>query len=341
MCFTANTGRSHFGHRAAVIGETSAALGSALEAYGRGVIAPGLMHGTVERGTGAKVAFLFTGQGAQYVGMGRKLYETAPTFTAALNRCAELLRPYLDRSLLSVLYPSAGNSSPLDETAYTQPALFAIEYALAQLWRSWGIEPAAVMGHSVGEYVAACVAGVFSLEEGIALIAERGRLMQAMPQTGAMAVVFANESRVRTALKGRLNIALAAVNGPVNVVISGSRHVVEAVCDELAAEGLRSRKLTVSHAFHSPLMEPMLEEFARVAAQARCVSPQVPLVSNLSGAVMEEAPNASYWCRHAREAVRFSAGMQTLQDLNCTIFLELGPSPTLIGMGRELRTGRA
>ena len=335
ICFTANTGRSHFSHRVAVIGETSSDLGRELAAYGRGATVPGVIHGTVERTGSAKVAFLFTGQGAQYVEMGRELYETAPTFRVALNRCDELLRPHLERPMLSVLYPAAGDSSPLDATAYTQPALFAIEYALAELWRSWGVEPAAVMGHSVGEYVAAFVAGVFSLEEGIALIAQRGRLMQALPQTGSMAVVFGDEARVKAALVGRTNVALAAVNGPANLVISGPRNLVRAVCDELATDGIHSRELTVSHAFHSPLMEPMLEDFARVAARMSYASPQVPLVSNVTGALMEEAPSASYWCRHARQAVRFSAGMQTLRSLGCAIFLELGPTPTLIGMGKN------
>ena len=335
ICFTANTGRSHFGHRAAVIGETLSEVSRGLAAYGRGEKVPGVIPGPTERTDGVKLAFLFTGQGAQYLEMGRQLYETAPIFSKALNRCDELLRPHLERSLLSVLYPAAGDSSPLDETAYTQPALFALEYALAELWRSWGVEPAAVMGHSVGEYVAACVAGVFSLEDGLKLIARRGSLMQALPRTGAMAVVFGDEARVRAALAKRRDVSVAAVNGPGNVVISGPRDLVRAICEELKADGLRSRDLTVSHAFHSSLMEPMLEDFARVAAQVRFAQPQVPLVSNLAGALMKASPDASYWCRHARQAVRFSAGMQTLHNSNCAIFLELGPSPTLIGMGKN------
>src|SRR6185295_8269119 len=228
-------------------------------ALGRGEAPAGSVRGTASS-TKPKVAFLFTDQSAQYASMDHRLYETQPVFRKALEKCAELLAPELERPLLAVLYPKEGEASPIDATGYTQPALFALEYALAQLWQSWGIQPDAVIGHSVGEIAAACVAGVFSLEDGLKLIAARGRLMQALPAGGAMVSLRATEERVRAAIAAYpSSVSLAALNAPEQVVISGAEGDVLSVAQALAKEGVETKRLTVSHAFHSPLMAPMVE----------------------------------------------------------------------------------
>ena len=200
VCFTANAGRSHFSQRVTVLGKNTEEVLIGLRAFANREATAHVLAGDIIDLRSPLVAFLFTGQGSQYIGMGRALYETSPTFRRVMDRCDEILRPHLEKPLLSVLYPKAGDVRLLDQTAYTQPALFAIEYALAELWRSWGVHPTFVMGHSVGEYVAACVAGVFGLEDGLRLIAERGRLMQSLPAGGRMSAVFAGPERVKTAL---------------------------------------------------------------------------------------------------------------------------------------------
>ncbi len=344
LCFTANTGRSHFAHRLAVMTDSAEQLRERLQAFvAQKKKIPGLMRAEMTSRHAPKVAFLFTGQGAQYIGMGRQLFDTQPVFRQALKRCAELLVPYLEQPLLSVLYPEDEASSPLHETIYTQPALFALEYSLFELWRSWGIVPDAVMGHSVGEYVAACVAGVLSLEDALKLIALRGRLMYSLPKDGAMAVVFADEARVKDAIapyQGQLSIA--AVNGPTNIVISGVEAAVQAVQERFEAEEVIIRTLVTSHAFHSPLMDPILDQFEQEVREVRFQSPQIPLISNLTGQVLEpeELQDARYWRCHIREAVRFADGIDTLVDQGYRAFLELGPSPVLVGMGKRCRKDR-
>jgi acyl transferase domain-containing protein len=258
LCFTLNTGRAHLNERAALTAKSVQELSTKL-----GSLATGGEAATVARGefTGAaepELAFLFTGQGSQYVGMGRQLYETQPTFRQALDECAELLAPYLDRPLLEVMF--AADGSQLHQTAYTQPALFALEYGLYQLWKSWGVEASAVLGHSVGEYVAACVAGVFSLADGLELIAARGRLMQTLPSGGAMAAILAGPQQVSEAIATWGNrISIAALNGPRNTVISGDEQAVEAALARLSSAGIDGQRLEVSHAFHSARMEAMLD----------------------------------------------------------------------------------
>jgi malonyl CoA-acyl carrier protein transacylase len=336
-CFTANAGRAHQGRRLGLIAASTEEAREKLATFSAGQLPAGAFKGVTPGTTQPRVAFLFTGQGAQYVGMGRQLYETQPIFRQALDRCDEILRSSLDRPLLEVLYPQDGEASLLDETAFTQPALFALEYALAELWKSWGITPSAVMGHSVGEYVAACVAGVFSLEDGLKLIAARGQLMQALPRGGVMASVMADEARVTAAIAPYADeVSIAAINGPASIVISGRGETVEAVCAALESDGMKTTKLKVSHAFHSPLMEPVLAAFAQVARQVTYAPPRIPIVSNVTGGLATaEIQTPEYWCRHIRQAVRFAAGMEMLHQQGYEVFVEIGPKPILLSSGRQ------
>ncbi|MUG94287.1 SDR family NAD(P)-dependent oxidoreductase [Scytonema sp. UIC 10036] len=329
ICYTANTGRSHFHYRLAIVADSKEQLLEKLTSQETAI--------THRVGSQPKKAFLFTGQGSQYINMGRQLYETQPIFRETLQQCNEILRPYLEPTLLEVLYPSEPSeqcSSRLDRTAYTQPALFAVEYALYKLWKSWGIEPDVVMGHSVGEYVAATVAGVFSLEDGLTLIAHRGKLMQQLPE-GEMVSVRATESVVRSALAPYVRtVALAALNGLESVVISGASEELGVICQQLEQQGIKTKRLQVSHAFHSPLMTPMLEEFEGVAARITYNQPQISIVSNVTGQLADEnMSTAKYWVNHVCQTVQFAASMQVLHD--CEAFIEIGPKPTLLGMGRE------
>jgi len=340
VCFTANRGRSHFDHRLAVVAESPAQMQERLQGFVQQTLPNGWVSGTLSSRKRPKVAFLFTGQGSQYIEMGRQLYETQPIFRAAMERCDRLLRDDLPQPLLSVLYPEPGQptetSALLNTTAYTQPALFALEYSLAQLWKSWGIEPSLLLGHSVGEYAAACIAGVFSLEDGLKLIAARARLMQALPMNGAMVAVFASPQQVQGAIQDwKEQVAIAAINGPQSVVISGEKGAIAAIVDALRQSGIKTRPLQVSHAFHSPLMEPMLAEFEQIASKVRYAAPQIKLISNLTGELATDAiATPDYWCRHIRQPVQFAPSMEVLRQQNCSLLVEIGPKPVLLGMGR-------
>jgi acyl transferase domain-containing protein/acyl carrier protein len=331
VCFTSHVGRAHFARRAAFVAETLAELREQLQSWlvegGAGVT--GSLPAVPRR---PKVAFLFTGQGSQYAGMGKGLYETEPVFREALDRCAALLKGELPHPLLDVMW--GAHSAELDQTRYTQPALFALEYSLCELWRSWGVEPDVVAGHSVGEYAAACAAGVMSLEDAARLIAVRARMMQALEAAGAMLAVQAEPSRVEPLLArlGR-EISIAAFNGPQSLVLSGSRVLVDEAAKALAAEGVKVKPLNVSHAFHSALMEPMLDGFEREAAKVTFRAPSLHWVTNLTGARAEASfGGAAYWRRQIREPVRFVDSLRAASEQGCDLWIEIGPNPVLLGL---------
>ncbi|CAD5983344.1 non-ribosomal peptide synthetase/type I polyketide synthase [Planktothrix agardhii] len=340
VCFTANSRRSHFNHRLALVAKDALEMGQKLENFCS-------LEKTKEtknpkKRKSPKIVFLFAGQGCQYVGMGRQLYETQPTFRKTLDRCAEILQPHLDKPLLEILYPSDLDpekaSFYLEQTAYTQPALFALEYALAELWRSWGIEPSVVIGHSVGEYVAATVAGALSLEDGLTLIAKRGQLMQSLPKEGAMAAVFASENRVKAAIQSyETEVSIAAINSPENIVISGKATAIAQIIVHLTTAGIEVRPLKVSHAFHSPLMEPILDSLEQAANQVSYQPLQIPLVTNLKGKMLPvgETIDAHYWRDQAEKPVQFFASIQSLIEQKFNLFLEVSPKPTLSRLGQQ------
>lgn len=332
VCFTSNLSRSQFGHRLAVTGSSANELAVKLD---RALAAPR----ADSRGSEGKVAFLFTGQGTQYRGMAADLYRTHPTFREELDRCAEAFGPRLGRPLLDVFRAEGASASLLDQTGYTQPVLFALEYALARLWQSWGVSPRAVLGHSLGEIVAACVAGAVEFEDAVEFIVTRGRLMQELPAGGAMVAVFADEETVRRVLPEGRAVVIAAANGPENTVISGRREDVQAVVEILGAQGMESKPLTLANGFHSPLVEPMIEALEAAAGRVRWMKPRIPLVSNLTGQVMSDRPDPRYWGEHARHAVRFADGVRALGALGCEIFLEIGPGSTLLGMAGQVLAG--
>lgn len=338
LCFTANTCRAHFEHRLAVCGESIDDFSSALTAFLDARPTADVFHGQVRGMALPKVAFLFTGQGSQYANMGRSLYETEPQFRRIIDECAETLRPHLPQSLLAVMYPADNDATLLNETMYSQPALFAVGYALAKLWQSWGVQPDVLMGHSLGEYIAACLAGVFCLEDALTLVAARGRLMQELPSRGAMAAVFTDEDTVKSAIESHADfVAIAAVNGPRNVVISGLADAVLEITQRLHAAGVQSQMLTVSHAFHSPLIAPMLAEFGALAAQVAMSPPQIPIISTLTGALADSTmATADYWVRQTRQPVRFAAAVAVLNETNSKVAIEVGPQPVLLGIARTV-----
>ncbi|MEU8347914.1 SDR family NAD(P)-dependent oxidoreductase, partial [Spirillospora sp. NPDC048832] len=324
--YSLGTTRSAFHERATVVAADRAGLRAGLAALASGEPAPGVARGTAA----GRTAFMFSGQGSQRPGMGRGLYAAFPVFAAALDEVAG----YLDTPVVDVMF--GGDADLLGRTRHTQTALFAFEVALYRLFEHHGVTPGHLIGHSIGELAAAHVAGVLSLPDAAALVAARGRLMEALPEGGAMVSLRGPEEEVRPLLAGGRAV-VAAVNGPASTVVSGDEDAVLAVAAAWRERGGRARRLKVSHAFHSPRVDAMLEEFRAVAEGVEFAAPAVPIVSNLTGEVVaaEEIGTADYWVRHVREAVRFADGIRTLDGLGVTTFVEIGPDAVLAPMAAE------
>ncbi|WP_019925013.1 type I polyketide synthase [Nocardia sp. BMG111209] len=327
------TTRARFGPRAVVVGDDRGELSQRLAALAAGEPAAGVVIG--EAAAKTRVAMLFPGQGSQRLGMGSQLYSDYPVFAAAFDKICAALDPELDRPIREIVWatPDSAEAALLDRTDGTQAALFAVEVALYELLRSWGVEPAFLLGHSIGEVTAAYLAGVWSLADAARLVAARGRLMQRLPSGGAMLAVAADEATVVGLLAGRNGRAgIAAINGPAAVVVSGDEPAIDEIAALAAAQGLSTRRLRVSHAFHSPRMRPMLDEFAAVCAGLTFRPPAVPIVSNLTGELADpdELCTPGYWVRHIAEPVRFADGVRWLREKGrVTLFLETGPGAAL------------
>ena len=328
LACTLTAGRSPLPRRRALVADGADEMCDALEALDSGVGRAGDPDGPV--------AFLFTGQGAQYPGMGRELYSGSPLFREVIDRCHGMLADSgeLDRSLRALLLEE-DDPEVLRRTEFAQPTLFAVEYGLATLWRSWGVEPTWVAGHSLGEYVAATLSGVMRLEDALPLVALRGRLMQELPEGGAMLAVEAGEDRVARALSGIEGAGIAGLNGPENTVVSGEVEAVERLKSEFEADGVRCTELRVSHAFHSHRMDPILERFEDAVSRLELRPPSIPVISNVTGAPLtaEQATDPARWARHIRSAVRWGPSVETLIARGVHTFLEMGPHPTLSAMG--------
>ncbi|MFD0636626.1 acyltransferase domain-containing protein [Catenulispora yoronensis] len=325
------TTRAGFDHRAVILGRDRAQILSALGAVAAGVSLPGVVVGQVDEP--GKLAFLFSGQGSQRPGMGSGLYAAYPVFAEALDEVAAALDPHLDRPIRDLILTGA----PLDETRYTQPALFALHVALHRLAASFGLVPDVLIGHSIGELSAAYVAGVWSLEDAAKLVAARGRLMQAATPGGAMIAIEATEDEITPLLnKYEGRVSLAAVNGPQAVVIAGDTDAAEEIAQRVRKNGQRVKALTVSHAFHSPHMDTVLEEFREVAATVTYRQPVLPIISNVTGTLADpdRITTPGYWTEHIRQAVRYHDGTRTLQAQGTTHYLELGPDATLSTLTR-------
>jgi acyl transferase domain-containing protein/surfactin synthase thioesterase subunit/acyl carrier protein len=337
LSFTLTSGRTHFTNRSCVLAGSLEQLQSALtEALATGE------EGAEATGS-RRLGFLFSGQGSQYAGMGKELYRSHPVFRVTVDRCAGALSDSLPRPLLEALFGEEDALSLIHETAFAQPALFVVQAALADLLRSWGVVPDVVLGHSVGEFAAAYCAGVYTLEDCLRLIADRARLMQALPRQGTMASIFADEATVAKAIEQHRSkrIAIAALNAPENTVISGDRDLVDATMEILRSAGVRCQQLTVSHAFHSPLIQPAIEAFAVRAASVPASPPKIPWISTATGASLTAPVDAQYWYDHGLNPVRFADGVKALSELGVTDFVELGPGGTLIALARQCVRGGA
>lgn len=331
ICHTAATGRAHFEFRAAVHGRDLGDFVDGLKELLEKNAFPRI-------GKDRRIVFLYTGQGSQYYGMGRQLYQSQPVFRKALDECERVFREIDDASLLEMMYAEGADPEKTNHTRYAQPLIFAVEYALTQLWLSWGVKPAATAGHSVGEYMAACLAGVIGFEDALRLVTIRGRLMGAVPGTGRMVAIFASRAEVEPLLSGAQGRAVIAVlNAPDQIVVGGFDDAIGSLVERLKDRHMNHQLLNVSHAFHSPQMDPVLEEFERAFSGIPLHEPLIPLISNTTAAAAPAGllTDPAYWVRHLRQAVRMDESLAFLDKKGYSIFLEIGPAPILLAFAKR------
>lgn len=334
ICYTAGIGRTHFQQRIAIAAQSHDAVFNGLQSYRDNNHSPQLMvsSGTTDR---PKIAFLYTGQGAQYTGMGRNLFNISPVFHHAITECDGLFQEWYHESLIEVIYGSQTDEGKLAQTKYTQPATFAIQYALTQLWRQWGIEADIITGHSIGEFAAGVAAGILPLHDAFHLVAERGRIMQALPANGGMLAVMADETDIADVLNQHNgNVAIAALNAPQSIVLSGANGILLDVSQRLKEKGITSKPLQVSHAFHSPLMNQAADEFAEVAKLFQYALPERAVISTVTGNRIHDGEyrSADYWAKQILQPVRFRNAVASVAQEGARLFVEIGPGSTLSGL---------
>jgi amino acid adenylation domain-containing protein/non-ribosomal peptide synthase protein (TIGR01720 family) len=332
VAYTLSTGRQHFNHRRILVCSDLDEAVSTLDS-----LDPGRVLTHFHKPEKRPIVFMFSGQGSQYVNMGLALYQHDPTFRQNIDHCSECLKPFLALDLRDVLYPTDASAAKqkLQQTAITQPALFVLEYALAQLWMALGVYPEALIGHSVGEYVAACLSGVFSLEDALKLVAIRGKMMQTMPP-GTMLSIPLPEKQVQPLLEDALS--LSAINSPSLCVVSGPTDAIAKLENKLTAQGVISQRLHTSHAFHSEMMRPILAPFMEEVKRVQLGRPHIPYISNITGTWItpEQATNPNYWATHLRQTVRFADGLEQLLDKPGRLLLEVGPGQSLSSLAKQL-----
>ncbi len=343
ICYTASVGRSHYRYRFSVVGKDMEEMARKLEAF----LADSQVSGSRHANPGwekpeQQIVFLFTGQGSQYAGMARELYETHPVFKAELKLCDRLFRRQTGTSIIELLYGAGAKDEIVSEAIHAQPVIFSIEYALSKLWGSWGVKPSLVIGHSIGEYAAACTAGVLALEDAVKLVAARGQLMQSVKEPGRMVGILASEAKVRALLGPDENngVSIAAVNAPDNVTISGNKAAVEKVVAKIKQEKIFIEPLVISHAFHSAMMEPYVEKFGTEIAGVVFSPPALPLISAITGRKVEnEMCVPSYWSRHICRTVRFYDSIKLAWEQGYRTYLEIGGTATLAGLAGQCFLG--
>ena len=341
ICYSTNTTRSQFSYRIAVVGDSTSRIASQLKSFSNPRDVGFREFGSLF-GHSPFTAFLFSGQGSQYPGMGYDLYKYHPTFREHMERCATLFDQYLPNSILSILFNESAAPVEFQDTLFVQPALMALEYSLAKLMESWGIFPNIVIGHSVGEYAAACFAGVMTLDEGVKLVAHRARLMHDLPSdAGGMAVILTDLEQVQPLISQYQDtLTIAAINGPENITISGKQENLQKALQELQSQGFATHTLRVSHAFHSPLMDPILEKFRTVAEEVTFSLPRIPMISTLTGQLIsaKHPMDATYWTRQIRQPVQFYPAVSTLRSQGVQCCVEIGPGKSLLNLANQCLT---